>query len=147
MAETYKQRRQRLDKIQKETKELQKEIKEIRRKEETRQFIILGRWVTKLLQRGFISQEFYQKDFGSFLTRNADRELFGFPPLPTAEIPNTQKKPAKQKKQQPLESTSALAIFADPPPSATTDKQQPSNNGVRKLPEYDDKNLQEAFDL
>jgi hypothetical protein len=149
MAETYKQRRQRLAKLQQETTRLKKEMKTLQRKEEARKLIIKGRWVDKLLELGLMTQEYYQTNMDKFLTRNVDRELFGFPLLPEPNVdhqqPTAAKKSAK-KTDSPPKTPPDVAVPPDPPPPPTTDQHPPSATTERKLPEYDQK-LEEAFDL
>lgn len=82
MAESIDKQRQRLNKMQLKAAQLEKSIKSRERRIENRKLIILGRFLLKLMERGVISEQTFMTNFDQFLTRNVDRELFDYSPLP-----------------------------------------------------------------
>jgi hypothetical protein len=164
MSESLERRRQRLETLQQKTKKLEQDIKTADRKLESRKLIILGRYLEQLLARGILDRRVHEENLEKFLTRNVDRELFGYPPLPEDEQP-PKKRAQKPDNAKPAPTTTTTdtplqnipAPLETPKPAQTaatrtnkgTDKQQKrGENKGQKLPEHEHQEaLADAFEL
>lgn len=95
MAESLAKKKERLIQQQQRAKKLEKEISNVDRKQETQKLVILGRFLLELRKRKIVDDETFYRNFDQFLTRNHDREIFGFPLLP--EQPKQKKSKSSSK--------------------------------------------------
>jgi hypothetical protein len=164
MSESLERRRQRLETLQQKTKKLEQDIKTADRKLESRKLIILGRYLEQLLARNILDKRVYEENLEKFLTRNVDRELFGYPPLSEEEQPPKKRtknpnnaKPAPttttadtppQNIPAPLETPKPAQTAATRTNKGTDKRKKQEENKGHKLPEHQKQDeLAAAFDL
>lgn len=127
MAESIDKQRQRLNKMQLKAAELEKSIKSRERRLENRKLIILGRFLLKLMERGIISEQTFTTNFDQFLTRNVDRELFEYSPLPEETKGNKKRDTSAH---SPVNIPKPKTTESTPPPAPA----EPPTTKVEKSP-------------